>query len=89
MHPDSVTDYVKKFRNKYNICHFSPHSLRHTNISHMIEQGVDIKTVSSRVGHADVMTTLRIYAHQIKSADTKAMEKIGNVFGSPLKEGQI
>jgi site-specific recombinase XerD len=48
MHLNSITDYTKKFRERHNLPHFSPHSLRHTNISLMIAAGIDIKTVSSR-----------------------------------------
>ena len=56
MHPDSLTDFTKKFIKANNLPHFSPHSLRHTNISLMIAAGVDIKTVSSRAGHANITT---------------------------------
>jgi integrase len=45
----------------------------------MIAAGVDIKTVSSRAGHANITTTGNIYAHQIKSADARAAKKIGNI----------
>ena len=79
MHPDSITDFTKKFVKAHNLPRFSPHSLRHTNISLMIAAGVDIKTVSSRAGHANVTTTGNIYTHQIQSADAKAAEKIGNI----------
>ncbi|MCL2102286.1 MAG: site-specific integrase, partial [Fibromonadales bacterium] len=35
MHPDSITDFTKKFAKQHNLPDFSPHSLRHTNISLM------------------------------------------------------
>ena len=85
MHPDSITDFTKKFIKANNLKKFSPHSLRHTNISLMIANGIDIKTVSSRAGHASISTTSNIYAHQIKSANVKAGERIGNILGN-LKE---
>ena len=87
MHPDSVTGYCAKFLEKNNLPYFTPHSLRHSNISLMIAQGVDIKTVSTRAGHARVTTTGDIYAHQIKSANAKAAEKIGNILNKSLKNG--
>ena len=86
MHPDSITDYASKFRKKHNLPHFSPHSLRHTNISLMIANGVDIKTASSRAGHANVSVTGNIYTHQIQSANARAAEKIGSIFS--LNKGQ-
>jgi len=39
------------------------HALRHTHASQLIDQGVDIVTISKRLGHAKPDITLRIYAH--------------------------
>lgn len=88
MHPDSITYYTAKFIKKHNLPLFTPHSLRHTNISLMIAAGVDIKTVSSRAGHANVSTTGNIYAHQIQSANARAAEKIGDIFNYQRREKQ-
>ena len=88
MHPDSVTDFVYKFTKRNNLPFFTPHSLRHTNISLMIAAGVDIKTVSCRAGHSNISTTGNIYAHQIQSANARAAEKIGNIFNYQLREKQ-
>jgi hypothetical protein len=86
MHPDSITDFTSKFREANDLPHFSPHSLRHTNISLMIAAGVDIKTVSSRAGHANVTTTGNIYTHQIQSANARAAEKLGDILSFPHSE---
>ncbi|NLB81532.1 MAG: tyrosine-type recombinase/integrase [Clostridiaceae bacterium] len=88
MHPDSITEYTKKFVKQNNLPHFTPHSLRHTNISIMIANGVDIKTVSARAGHSNITTTGNIYTHQIQSANAKAADKIGNIFSKIQKEKQ-
>lgn len=45
------------------------HGLRHTFASTLIENKVDVKTVSSILGHSDVSTTLNVYVHP--SEDTK------------------
>ena len=42
----------------------------------MIAEGVDIRTVSNRLGHAQASTTLNIYAHALKSRDLDAAEKL-------------
>lgn len=39
------------------------HDLRHTAASLMIVRGIPPKTVSERLGHADVAFTLRVYTH--------------------------
>ena len=52
------------------------HGLRHTSATLLISQGVDIVTVSKRLGHADVSTTLNIYAHALRKMDNVASEKL-------------
>ena len=39
------------------------HALRHTHASQLIDAGVDIVTISKRLGHAKPDITLRVYAH--------------------------
>ena len=48
------------------------HSLRHTNASLLIAQGVDVRTVASLLGHAQASTTLDIYAHAFDKNKRKA-----------------
>ena len=40
------------------------HDLRHTYASELIREGVDMKTVSVVLGHADISTTMNIYVHK-------------------------
>ena len=57
------------------------HSLRHTNASLLISQGVDVRTVASLLGHAQASTTLDIYAHAFDKNKRKAQEKLGKAIG--------
>ena len=48
------------------------HGLRHTHASQLIDAGVDIVTISKRLGHASPDVTLRVYAHLFQRDDDKA-----------------
>lgn len=50
------------------------HSLRHTHASWLISDGCDIKTISERLGHASVSTTLNIYSHLMPGRDEAAAQ---------------
>jgi len=52
------------------------HSLRHTFATRMIEIGVDIKTISTLLGHASAKTTLDFYAHSFLTTQRKAIKKL-------------
>jgi len=54
------------------------HALRHTHASVLIREGVDILTISRRLGHSKASITLDVYGHMIGGADqaaAKAIEK--------------
>ena len=55
------------------------HSLRHAHASMLIRAGVDILTVSRRLGHANASITLNCYSHLIEGADAAAAKAIEGV----------
>lgn len=84
MNPDSLTDWTKKFVTKNNLPKFSPHSLRHTNASLLIANGVNLSTVAKRLGHSNVATTTKVYTHAIQSADEAAADVLSEKL-NPIK----
>jgi integrase len=52
------------------------HALRHTHASQLIDAGVDIATISKRLGHATPGITLNVYAHRFQRDDGKAVAAI-------------
>jgi integrase len=55
------------------------HSLRHTHASQLIDAGIDIATISKRLGHATPGITLNVYAHRFQQDDGKAAAAINAV----------
>lgn len=80
MHPDRLTRWFARFIAGTDLPPIHIHSLRHTYASLCISKGVPITEVSEQLGHANVATTARIYAHSIKSARIAAADKIGGLF---------
>jgi integrase len=46
----------------------------------MIVQGVHPKTISSRLGHSSISTTMDIYGHALESPDRDAAQKLDDLF---------
>ena len=82
MNPSTFTFRFKKILKQNGLpSELNLHSLRHTNASLLIAQGVDVRTVASLLGHAQASTTLDIYAHAFDKNKRKAQEKLGKAIG--------
>ena len=78
--PRTYRKYFNKVLDKININHFNFHSLRHTFATNCISLGVDYKTVSELLGHANVNITLNLYVHPRLSQKKKCIDLICKVF---------
>ena len=61
------------------------HDLRHLQASLLLDAGEAITTVAARLGHRDTSTTLKVYAHLMPGADTRAAGIMGAAL-SPAEE---
>ena len=62
------------------------HDLRHTAATHMLANGIDLVTVSRRLGHTQASTTLNTYAHAVPGTQEKAaaiMDEITSLISLP------
>ena len=71
---------MKRVIKESETAYYTPHSLRHTNISLQIAMGVPITTISGRAGHSRVSTTTDIYGHLFQSTDRLAADKLNTLF---------
>jgi len=63
------------------------HSLRHTHASMLINAGLDILTISRRLGHSSPTITLNVYGHLIHGGDDRAAQIMDAAFGSKTVAG--
>ena len=77
MNPHTPTKQFDHFLKRHGIRHLKFHGLRHTSATMLLANGCDIKTVSSRLGHADITTT-NIYVHALESTDRVAAQTFDN-----------
>lgn len=52
------------------------HTLRHTYASRCVERGIDVKSLSEMLGHADVRTTLQVYVHSSLEHKMRVIQSI-------------
>ncbi len=60
------------------------HDLRHTCATMALQNGVDVKTVSSMLGHYSAGFTLDTYAHVTTSAKREAAKTMGNILSGAV-----
>ena len=77
-HPDSVVKLHEKILEDAGLEHIRFHDLRHTFATLALQNGVDVKTVSSMLGHYDAGFTLRTYTHATRQMQNQAAETMGN-----------
>ena len=53
------------------------HDLRHFVATQLLSAGVDVRTVSGRLGHRGAATTLNVYAHFVEQSDRNVADMMG------------
>ena len=80
--PDNFTKRWNNFLKKNNIRHLKLHGLRHTCATMLLQQGVDVKTISKRLGHADAMLVCTTYGHSSDESEKSAAKSMDAVLST-------
>ena len=78
MSPDSVLYMLQRVLKRAGLPRIRFHDLRHTFATMALQNGVDVKTVSSMLGHYSAGFTLDTYAHVTTDAQLKAAQTMRN-----------
>jgi integrase len=75
--PDRITGAFGTLRDRLGMKTLTFHALRHFSATTLAAEGIGIRTIAGRLGHANPGITLRTYAHFLDAADREAANAIG------------
>jgi integrase len=84
--PDSLTSAWQKAVATLKLPTVTLHALRHTHVSQLIAAGLDVVTISRRVGHSNPTITLGVYAHLFGNTDERAAVAVEAALAGALSE---
>ncbi len=76
MEPRVCRDRFSRLLGRSGIRHYSFHTLRHTYATRCIESGMDVKSLSEMMGHADVKITMQRYVHPSMDIKKEQVERL-------------
>ncbi len=77
--PSTINRNARKIFNELGYTKLRLYDFRHFHATQLLAHGVDVKTVSHRLGHSSPTTTLNTYTHYVMDNDRKAAELIGDL----------
>jgi integrase len=80
LEPRTLQNHFQRFLREAAVAPANFHALRHTFSTRCIEAGVDIKSLSEILGHADVRLTLNRYVHSSPEQKRAGMNKLARLF---------
>jgi integrase len=79
--PDGMSHWLKRLSSEHDLV-ITPHMLRHTTATMMLNQGVPIETIGKVLGHADIRTT-SVYARVLDDSSHAALEILAGELDRP------
>ena len=85
MSPDSVLHMLQRVLKRAGLPRIRFHDLHHTFATMALQNGVDVKTVSSMLGHYSAGFTLNTYTHATAQMKQDAADTIGGVISQQMR----
>lgn len=85
MNPSTGSKWFSVFLENNGFTYIRFHYLRHIFAPLLVANKVNVKTVSSTLGHAQVSTTMNYYVHDLESASRDSAELLENLLVSDIK----
>lgn len=73
---NTPSKWLNKIVKAHHLKRITIHGFRHSHTSFLLESGVPLKEVQTRLGHDDVQTTLNVYAHVTEKQENEAVQKL-------------
>jgi len=88
LHPDTITARFNRLVDRAGVKRIRLHDVRHTYATLALDTGVDPKTLSDRIGHANMSVTLQIYGHRSHGRDQAMAQNLGDLIQSATDVGE-
>lgn len=83
LHPQTLASEFRRLVRASGVPSIRFHDLRHTGATLALADGVPVKVVSERLGHASIQITYDVYAHVIPGMQAGAAVRIGGLVWGP------
>ena len=84
-HPDAIVKIHRKICKDIGLENVRFHDLRHSFATTALQCGVDVKTVSTMLGHSSAGFTLNVYTHSTSRMQQEAARTVGNAMPKMLE----
>ncbi len=88
MNPQAISKDFARLAERAGVPQVRFHDLRHTHAAWLLREGVPLKVVSERLGHAQASTTLDIYAHVLPGEQEEVARRVEEGFGAAIRRRQ-
>jgi len=72
--PATIYSQFQNLLDRLKLPRMAIHDLRHSHATTLLKQGINVKVIAERLGHADPAITLRVYSHVLESMQAEAAD---------------